>query len=175
MGTTTRASLPIRNHCRAILTSKTYSANINFTAEEQDEMNASSRWLRRVVHPFDSFEQILSVGLTSSALSQGTNQRHARRVQHYSEQLQVFRLYQFMGCRSQTPTGRTPAQRRCRLEDSNRIMEHLPHIATRITSNTATAKEIRVITRKVRSEPQIPPSGVELSLGPRDREQCQGH
>ena len=63
---------------QTIPTSNIYSVNINLTPQEQDEINSASRWLRRVVHPFDSFEQILSVGLTSSAPLQASNQRHER-------------------------------------------------------------------------------------------------
>jgi len=99
---TTRAFLTARSYHRPIPTSSIYSVNINFIPEEQDEINSASRWLRRVVHPFDSFEQILSVGLTSSALSQASNQRHERRVQLYSEQLWVFDLYLLSGHHSET-------------------------------------------------------------------------
>ena len=63
------------------------SANVNFTAQERGEINSASRWLRRVVHPFDSFEQILSVRLTPVALPQMSNEHQERRAQNYAAQL----------------------------------------------------------------------------------------
>jgi hypothetical protein len=64
---------------------------------------------------------------------------------------------------TQGQTNRTPVQRECRIEDSNSIMDHLPNLTLRITSNTTTAIEIRRIARKVWPERQPLPSGAKLS------------
>ena len=61
--------------------------NINFTPEEKDEINSAARWIRRVVHPHDSIEQILSIGLTPPVPHQDGNQRRTRNASSYSDQL----------------------------------------------------------------------------------------
>ena len=84
---TTRVSPVIKNHNKCVLNSVAFSVNVNFTPEEKDEIGSAARWLRRVAHPFDSFEQILSVGLTPTASQQDGNQRRARNTLSYSDQL----------------------------------------------------------------------------------------
>jgi len=82
-----RTSPLARGYHKPILTPTPYSPTVSFTAEEKDEIDSASRWLRRVVHPFDSFEQMIVVGFTPSVSSQGSNQPRARRDQLYSARL----------------------------------------------------------------------------------------
>ena len=61
------------------------------TAEEQDQVKAGARWLRRVANPFVDFHIIVTVGTAVSSVVANVSQRNANPdVQDYLKDLYVW-------------------------------------------------------------------------------------